>query len=354
MGYSEPTRLRLAALSGNECAFPGCVAPIFDTDYVVMVGEVCHIKGKKPGSARYDLSMTDDERDAFENLMLMCSTHHDIIDKPTTRDAFPAEMLLGYKRDHESRFQNTVVKEDALKKFTELLSNLQPVRSEVVLTPVTEWLLTKPDDQMGLDYYDFRVALRNDGSKTVRDYRVDVEIPKRYMQNAGSYQARVDTSKPDVWLFRHHLKDSMPPHEIHQGDTRAVFHLSYVIAKQHYFQGITEAVTVRVYSGDEIVTTENYPIAEMLNAERVEVILGPRLAALKKIYQTARAFYGDEGDLTDSPIFLSEEPAEGKRNVYIKNAYDVAKGLVKEGWLVFENENALIVKLTDAGIRKAS
>jgi hypothetical protein len=65
-------------------------------------------------------------------------------------------------------------------------------------------------------------------------------------------------------------------------------------------------------------------------------------------------FYGDDADLTDSPIFLSEEPSEGKRNVYIQNAYNMAKVLTKEGALVFDNEDALIVRLTDEGIRKAS
>ena len=62
MGYSEPTRLRLALLSGNKCAFPGCTAPIFDTEHGVTVGEVSYIKGKKRGSARYDSNRTRDER----------------------------------------------------------------------------------------------------------------------------------------------------------------------------------------------------------------------------------------------------------------------------------------------------
>jgi hypothetical protein len=122
MAYTELTRVRLASLSGNECAFPGCTAPIFDTSHGAMVGQVCHIKGKKPGSARYDPNQTEEERDAFDNLILMCSPHHKIIDDPTTRDAFPVDMLLGYKIDHESRFKNTVVKEDVLGRFVALLA----------------------------------------------------------------------------------------------------------------------------------------------------------------------------------------------------------------------------------------
>ena len=68
-----------------------------------------------------------------------------------------------------------------------------------------------------------------------------------------------------------------------------------------------------------------------------------------------RDFHGAEADLTAEPVYVSEVTAEGKRNVNLgKNAYAECKALVKEGWIVFENENALIVRLTDGGIRKAS
>jgi hypothetical protein len=283
MGYSESTRLRLAALSGNECAFPGCVAPVFDTEHDVMVGEVCHIKGRKPGSARYDPKQTDDERDAFENLMLMCSPHHDIIDKPATRDLFPAEMLQGYKRDHESRFKNTVVRDDFIGQLAKLLSRLQPARPAVALTPVVEWLMTKPDNETGLDYYDFRVALRNDGEKPVREFLLEVEIPSRYMQEGSSVHAEVPSLRPDYRLFHTTIEQSFPPHIIHPGHTRLAVQLSYVIKRRHYLQGIAEAISVRVYSGDELVNKIDYPIVDMLNAERVALILGPRVRAIKKI-----------------------------------------------------------------------
>jgi hypothetical protein len=354
MVYSEPTRLRLATLSGNECAFPGCIAPIFDTEHGVMVGEVCHIKGRRPGSARYDPTQTDDERDAFENLILMCSPHHDIIDKPATRDAFTVEMLQGYKRDHETRFKNTVVKEDVLGQFVRLLSQLQPVKPAASLEPVVEWLMTHPDNQMGLDYYDFRVALRNTGEKTARDFLLDVEIPSRYMQDGSSIHGEVPSRRQGYRLFRRTIEESMPPHVIYPGDTKPVTQLGYIVKKQHYLQGIAEAIKVRVYSGDELVSTTEYPIGEMLNAERVAMILAARVEAIKKIHDAARAFLGDEGDLTDVTIFLADGPITGKRAVRMDNAYNMMKALAKAGWLVIDNEDAMTVKLTDEGIRIAS
>jgi signal transduction histidine kinase/ligand-binding sensor domain-containing protein len=71
MGYSESTRPRPASLSGDKCAFPDPIAPIFDTEHGVMVGEICCNNGKKPSGARYDANQTGDDRDAFKNLLLL-------------------------------------------------------------------------------------------------------------------------------------------------------------------------------------------------------------------------------------------------------------------------------------------
>lgn len=59
----------LFARSGNRCAFPKCRAPIAIND--TLTGEVCHINGARPGSARYDLGQSDVERHAYANLVLI-------------------------------------------------------------------------------------------------------------------------------------------------------------------------------------------------------------------------------------------------------------------------------------------
>jgi hypothetical protein len=77
-GPSNPTIKRLFAMSHNLCAFPGCTEPLVEGETVV--GEVCHIKGERPGSARYEASQADAERHDFSNLIAMCRKHHRIID----------------------------------------------------------------------------------------------------------------------------------------------------------------------------------------------------------------------------------------------------------------------------------
>jgi hypothetical protein len=54
---------RLFAVGGNECAFPNCRNRLVLGQAVT--GEVCHIKGQKPGAARYDPDQTNEERHSF-------------------------------------------------------------------------------------------------------------------------------------------------------------------------------------------------------------------------------------------------------------------------------------------------
>lgn len=94
-----PVLKRLFALSGNRCAFPGCTASIIQADTVI--GQVCHIKGIRVGAARYDAHQTDSDRHAYENLILMCSAHHKIID--SNPQDYPVERLQRMKLEHEQR-----------------------------------------------------------------------------------------------------------------------------------------------------------------------------------------------------------------------------------------------------------
>ena len=79
-GPSAPTIKRLFAVSGNTCAFPGCNIPLVDATSGKVTARICHIKARQPGGPRYDAQQTEDERHAFENLVLMCPMHHDVID----------------------------------------------------------------------------------------------------------------------------------------------------------------------------------------------------------------------------------------------------------------------------------
>jgi hypothetical protein len=65
----------------------------------VVVGEECHIVGEKPGSARFLADFAD--RETYLNAILLCGTHHKLIDDKETRDQYPCGLLRSMKRAHE-------------------------------------------------------------------------------------------------------------------------------------------------------------------------------------------------------------------------------------------------------------
>ena len=58
--------IQLFTYSSNQCAFPDCEEPVFVE--ASRVAEVCHIHANRPGGPRYDEAMSDEERNAIENL----------------------------------------------------------------------------------------------------------------------------------------------------------------------------------------------------------------------------------------------------------------------------------------------
>lgn len=94
-----PTLKRLFGKSGNRCAFPGCSNSLVDDDGTV-IGEVCHIRGRRPDAQRYDPDQSPEERHGFDNLILLCGTHHTVIDADAR--AYSVERLTAMKHDHES------------------------------------------------------------------------------------------------------------------------------------------------------------------------------------------------------------------------------------------------------------
>ncbi len=97
-------RQHLLAASGNLCAFPGCDALIFDLEHASLIGDLAHIKGENPTSARYDETQTDDERRHSCNRLALCKKHHKIVDD--REDIFPTESLVEMKNTHEERVAN--------------------------------------------------------------------------------------------------------------------------------------------------------------------------------------------------------------------------------------------------------
>ncbi len=97
-GPSIATVKRLFAVSGNRCAFPECDVALVDPGSGKLTGRICHIQGRK--GPRYNPEQSPEERHGYDNLLLLCPAHHDVVDADV--HMYTAERLLEVKRAHES------------------------------------------------------------------------------------------------------------------------------------------------------------------------------------------------------------------------------------------------------------
>ena len=111
-GFSILTIKKLYAMSGNTCAMPGCNAKLF-SEIDTFVGQVCHINARSIGGPRYDPSQSDEERNGYGNLLILCPKCHAIID--SREDLYPAEALREIKRIHENICGRSEIDEDIFK-----------------------------------------------------------------------------------------------------------------------------------------------------------------------------------------------------------------------------------------------
>src|SRR5664279_3106600 len=95
---AEVTR-RLYLASGNRCAFPQCEQALMGSD-AVLVGEIAHIEGALPDSTRFNGTMSNEQRRHYDNLLLMCGTHHTVIDSDDR--TWTVAKLEDLKRAHEA------------------------------------------------------------------------------------------------------------------------------------------------------------------------------------------------------------------------------------------------------------
>ena len=74
--YTPRTVKKLYALASNSCTNPECRGMLVvagkKSGKSGQLGKIAHIRSAEQTSARYDTSMTDDQRRAFENLILLC------------------------------------------------------------------------------------------------------------------------------------------------------------------------------------------------------------------------------------------------------------------------------------------
>lgn len=96
--------------AASRCAFPDCRLQLNQdsesTSSSIPIGEQAHIVAKESNGPRGNSLLTLDERDSYANLILLCPTHHTIIDK--NPEDFPVEKLHILKTAHELWVKQTL------------------------------------------------------------------------------------------------------------------------------------------------------------------------------------------------------------------------------------------------------
>jgi hypothetical protein len=85
-------------MSRNCCAFPNCNVAI--AEGTSLVGEICHISAANAAGPRFDGQQTEEQRQSYDNLILLCANHHKVIDDDVV--AYSVTRLLAMKATHES------------------------------------------------------------------------------------------------------------------------------------------------------------------------------------------------------------------------------------------------------------
>jgi hypothetical protein len=103
MAISVKAAKMLWGRAAARCSMPECRRPLVvdgtKTDTDALIGEICHIVAESEGGPRGQSPLTREQRDQYENLILLCPNHHAEIDaQPET---FPVERLKALKALHE-------------------------------------------------------------------------------------------------------------------------------------------------------------------------------------------------------------------------------------------------------------
>lgn len=115
--------------SGGRCAFPGCRTVLIEDatshDSKTVLGKIAHIVADSDRGPRADPLMSSDLRRREPNLILLCGTHHDVVDGQP--NSHTVTELQAWKADHvgwvRSRLTDAVAAVDfaELQRLTEVL-----------------------------------------------------------------------------------------------------------------------------------------------------------------------------------------------------------------------------------------
>lgn len=112
----------LWGLAAARCAYPGCrilcIAEGTALNRSAIFGKIAHIVAHSDSGPRADLDYPKELRDRYENLILLCGNHHDIVD--TQHNSYTVDDLHAWKKIHEEWVKTSLKAEIHQVNFAEL------------------------------------------------------------------------------------------------------------------------------------------------------------------------------------------------------------------------------------------
>ena len=152
--YRPADLFLLWSRSGGLCAFPDCgtycAVEANNNDLSALIGHIAHIEASSDAGPRANPSLSSRERDAYDNLILLCATHHVLVDAQDS--TYTVEMLREWKQVQEAWHVELVHRTVPHITFAELevvtnaiVDGQQPIAFSIDLIPLQDKM-----DQNGL------------------------------------------------------------------------------------------------------------------------------------------------------------------------------------------------------------
>lgn len=103
----EQVKFRLWRMAAGRCQYRGCNVPLYQdalTQREFNIAYIAHIVADSPEGPRGDHELSPKLKSDIGNLMLLCDTHHRLIDRADI-SGHPVPLLLEMKQAHERRIE---------------------------------------------------------------------------------------------------------------------------------------------------------------------------------------------------------------------------------------------------------
>ncbi|HBN23324.1 MAG TPA: hypothetical protein DD412_08835 [Holosporales bacterium] len=145
-----PDIKKLYGLAAARCNFPECKIDLIlenplDTKSK-QIGKIAHIIAHSNNGPRSDNSYPPSKIDTYDNWILLCGTHHDIID--TNVDQYPVQKLHKMKSDHEAWVQMSLNKAVMNISFPELEVTAKAIMSNTFIDEETSFEILPPIEKI--------------------------------------------------------------------------------------------------------------------------------------------------------------------------------------------------------------